>query len=68
MNVYPNHAFPQNWSSQDLVDAVPLRLFEVVKFEAAPAADNSIAAPVSHNWRRRDYLHGAELPAFVRIR
>ncbi|HEV8695334.1 MAG TPA: hypothetical protein VGQ93_14300 [Lysobacter sp.] len=64
---YPNHSFPQNWSSQDLVDAVPRRLFELVNFEDDREAANTTAAPSAHDWRRRGYLCGAELPAFIRV-
>ena len=67
-SVYPQHAFPQRWSAQDLADAVPLRLFEAVDFGALALADgraSNAAAPRA--WRRR-YADAGPLPAQVRVR
>ena len=70
---YPNHSFPQHWSALDLADAVPLRLSEkvslgLVEFTSFAAANNPFAAPTTRDWRRRGYVAGAELPAFIRVR
>ena len=71
---YPQHFFPQAWSAQDLADAVPLKLFEAIDFdamqqiEAPAAASNAASVPLSRNWRRKDYLRAGELPTFVRVR
>ena len=66
------HAFPfdLSWTPQDLANAVPLRLSELVTFDAGDAdAANAVAsAPMRRDWRQRSYLQTAELPAFIRIR
>ncbi|RPE75825.1 hypothetical protein [Vulcaniibacterium tengchongense] len=72
MNVSVNHAhafpFDLHWSAQDLADAVPLRLHEIVRFDAAlPDAANA-AAPAPRRGLRQGYLRRGELPDFVRIR
>jgi hypothetical protein len=56
------------WSAQDLADAVPLRLFEAVDFDAL--AQGGIAASNANApraWRRR-YADAGALPAQVRVR
>jgi hypothetical protein len=67
---YPLHAFPQAWSAQDLADAVPLRLFEAVDFDALSLpveASNAPAVPAARAWRRR-YADAGNMPAVVRVR
>ena len=43
MSTYPNFLSRLHWSAHDLAAAVPLRLFELYRFEAdnANAADNA---------------------------
>ena len=59
-SLYPTHSFPQNWSSQDLADAMPRRLSELMtpelmRFGRDHNAANGIAlSPWAFNWRRRD--------------
>jgi len=61
-STYPQHAFPQNWSSQELADAIPLRLSELItpallRFGSDDEAANHIAlSPWAFDWRRRDEL------------
>ncbi|HEY0659784.1 MAG TPA: hypothetical protein VGD21_00455 [Lysobacter sp.] len=61
--------FQLNWSSQDIADAVPLRLFELFEFDAG----TDVVAPCANRpqpprpWHR-GYLRANDLPAFVRIR
>ena len=62
---YPQHAFPQRWSAQDLADAMPLRLFEAVDFNALALRASNVPAPRA--WRRR-YADAGALPAQVRVR
>ena len=38
MNTHSHFPDQLNWTSQDLADAVPLRLFELFAFDASPAA------------------------------
>ena len=67
---YPRHAFPRAWSAQDLADAVPLRLFEAVDFDALSLpveASNAAVVPAARAWRRR-YADAGNLPAVVRVR
>ena len=68
MNAMPSDVFPfrLHWDSQDLADAVPLRLFELVDFAAdggaGPCANaGSMPRPAR---RRRGYL---PVPAFAAI-
>ena len=69
-SMYPPHSFPQNWSSQDLADAMPQRLSELmtqelVQFEKRSEAANCAAlSPLAFDWRRRDYLRDIAHSAF----
>ncbi len=61
-----------NWTSQDIADAVPLRLFEVFDFDAVRAGfrtthQNASALPQPRAWRRA-YSAAAALPARVLVR
>ena len=58
------------WTSQDIADAVPLRLHEIDLFDAADARDASANAPrLQHPPRLRNaYLAAAALPARFGIR
>jgi hypothetical protein len=61
-SLYPQHPFPQNWSAQDLADAVSRRLSdlitpELMHFGSGDEAANSVAlSPWAFDWRRRDEL------------
>ena len=61
-----------NWTSQDIADAVPLRLFEVFDFDALRAGlrtthQNASAQPPRRAWRRA-YAAAAALPTRVLVR
>lgn len=58
------------WTSQDIADAVPLRLHEIDLFDAADARDASAnAARFQHPPRLRNaYLAASALPARFGIR
>ena len=66
-SAFPFHLY---WTSQELTEAVPLRLHALVRFDAAAdEAANATAAPRSRpSGLRRGYLQRNELPAFVRVR
>jgi hypothetical protein len=72
-STYPQHSFPQHWSSQDLADAVPQRLSELMtqelgQFDARTDAANGVAlSPWAFDWRRRDYLRDTA-PSPFRVR
>lgn len=62
-------SFPQQWTSQDLADAVPLRLHELFDFDAVrdgPVAPSANGEP-QRTWRRHDYLRLPALPASFRV-
>ena len=64
--------FPFNlhWTSQDIADAVPLRLFELFAFDAGPGGAGLAGRCANQSPRRawhRGYVPAAELPAFVRV-
>lgn len=72
---HPPHAFPRQWSSQDLADAVPLRLSAVADWAGNhAAANNSAATPAGRDWRRRGdmrtakYLRATGFPPRFRVR
>jgi hypothetical protein len=69
MNTHSTFPYHLSWTSQDIADAVPLRLFELVNFEAGDDAAGNAAtsAPARREWRHRDYLRSSALPAFVRV-
>ena len=70
MNVIASDAFPfrLHWDSQDLADAVPLRLFELVDFAAGDtAATCANAASLRRNALRDRYLPSAALSPRFRI-
>ena len=70
MNAMPSDVFPfrLHWDSQDLADAVPLRLFELVDFAADGAAAcanaGSMPRPARHG---RGYLPVPAFAAFFRV-
>jgi len=70
MNTQSNFPYRLSWTSQEIVDAVPLRLFEVVSFEAEGKAAGNAGnhAPERRAWGHRNYLRSPDLPAFVRVR
>lgn len=67
---YPLHAFPRNWSAQDLTNAVPRKLSEqmtpaLMNFGRDSEASNSVAlSPWAFDWRQGGYLDRREHPAF----
>ncbi len=64
-------SFVPRWTSQELVDAVPLRLFELLAFDAGADGSN-LARSANHAPRPRAWRHGywpqPTLPELVRIR
>ena len=57
------------WTSQDLVDAIPLRLHQIDLFDAAQARDATNAARFQQAPRLRNaYLAAAAMPARFDIR
>ena len=65
--VFLNSVFPfdLHWSAQDLADAVPLRLHELVGFDAgATQAANTAEAKPRAPWPRRAYATARQLPSF----
>ncbi|WP_226469285.1 hypothetical protein [Luteimonas panaciterrae] len=73
MSTYNNTApspFDQlHWTAQELAEAVPRRLHELVRFDAQThEAANSAAKAVRRlDWQRRGYAPNGELPAFIRV-
>ena len=62
MSTYPNFPSHLPWSAHELADAVPLRLFELYRFEAeADAAEN--AARLARVIPARDFRGGYVRPA-----
>ena len=66
MNTHSTFSFRLSWTPQDLADAVPLRLFEKVAFDAGFRGDD--IAPCSNRWPaprrwRGAYRPRGELPA-----
>ena len=64
------HSFPfdLSWTPQDLADAAPLRLFELVTFDAgSDRASNAASTTPRRDWRRRDYVRLSDLPTFIRV-
>jgi hypothetical protein len=61
-------AFPRHWNSQDLADAVPLRLSEMLDFDAvrddAGASANHLARRAGYVRDARGYARPAPLAAF----
>jgi len=72
MNASPGFPFDLQWTSQDLADAVPLRLSELLDFDAdrdgpvAPCANSLPQAP-RRDWRQPGYRLVSNLPSFFRI-
>jgi hypothetical protein len=66
-----SHSFPfdLSWTPQDLADAAPLRLFELVTFDAGSdhASNAAASASTRRDWRRRDYVRLSDLPTFIRV-
>lgn len=68
-NVFP---FQLHWTSQELAEAVPLRLFELLDFDVhrdnpGMASANVMPRP-QRAWLRCGYVRATELPAFIRVR
>jgi len=61
-STYPQHPFPQNWSAQELTDAVSRRLSDLITPELMhfgsgdDAANGAVLSPWAFDWRRRDEL------------
>ena len=73
MSTYNNTApspFDQlHWTAQELTEAVPRRLHELVRFDAKPVeAANSVPKTARRfDWQRRGYAPYGDLPAFIRV-
>ena len=69
MNTSSTFPFAPQWTAQQLVDAVPLRLFGLLAFDAdAQGADLARSAnqPPRRSWRGA-YRRNSELPASFRV-
>ena len=60
MNAYPDFPSRLYWTAQDLAAAVPLRLFELYRFDADNRVDNPRPHP-ARDWRG-GYVRPAPLP------
>lgn len=58
MSTYPNFPSHPHWSAHDLAAAVPLRLFELYRFEADEADDVGNAARFVRVKPARDFRGG----------
>lgn len=68
MSARTSNRFPlTHWNAQELADAVPLRLFELLDFDAEPAHAANRATPPRPQWRQA-FLAAPSLPALVRVR
>lgn len=67
MNAPSYFQFPQCWNSQDLTDAVPLRLHEMFDFDAHRDGVEHAANVPSQTRRTRGYLSTTPLPQMFRI-
>ena len=70
MNTSSTFPFATHWTAQDLVDAVPLRLFELFAFDAglAGAVPGRSANQPPRPGLRGAYLRNGELAASFRVR
>jgi hypothetical protein len=72
MNASPYFSFPQQWTAQDLADAVPrhLRLSQMIDFDAVRDGTTASAnAPVrAPRTLQRGYLRVADLPRLFHVR
>lgn len=60
--------FPQRWTSQDLADAVPLRLHEMFDFDADRDGIEAAANSVPRARLTHGYLRVGELSPMFRVR
>lgn len=67
MNAPSYFQFPQRWTSQDLADAVPLRLHEMFDFDAGREGADIAANTVPRARLSRGYLRVGELPQMFRV-
>lgn len=67
MSAHRTFPFDLHWNAQELADAVPLRLFELIDFDTDAAHAANHAAPARPRWRQ-GFLACAALPALVRVR
>ncbi|MDI9237685.1 hypothetical protein QLQ15_02025 [Lysobacter sp. LF1] len=68
MSARTSNRFPlTHWNAQELADAVPLRLFELIDFDADVAHAANHTAPTRPQWRQ-GFIATAALPALVRVR
>lgn len=66
MTMQSGFPYGLQWTSEQIADAVPLRLFVLFAFDAnAEAARPAVNAPLHRPWRH--YPRPAALPAFVRV-
>ena len=71
MNAPAYFSFPQHWTAQDLANAVPLRLSQLLDFDAVGNGCGACANASSSRRRAlaaNGYLSIAALPRFFRIR
>jgi hypothetical protein len=71
MNLHSGFPHHLQWTPDQIVDAVPLRLFELFAFDANALDPRPTENAASRETPRRSwhhaYLRPAALPAFVRI-
>jgi hypothetical protein len=68
-NTVPSPFDQLHWTAQELAEAVPYRLHELVRFDAqAIAAANSVTKTARRfDLQRRGYAPSGDLPAFIRV-
>ena len=68
-NTAPSPFDQLHWTAQELTEAVPRRLHELVRFDAESVeAANSVAKVVRRpDLQRRGYAPNGDLPAFIRV-
>jgi hypothetical protein len=64
----PPFSSQSQWTSQELAEAVPLRLHELFAFDAGPDAQIASNAGNQRLPKRRDYLTASQLLPIFRVR
>jgi len=70
MNMHAAFPYRLNWTSDQIADAVPLRLFELAEavfIDFDPRAGNDTRAARPHAWRG-GYRAQSALPSRIRVR
>ncbi|MFC3550371.1 hypothetical protein ACFOLC_05025 [Lysobacter cavernae] len=69
MKAHSDFPFDLHWSVQELTDAVPLRLHQLVRFDAecVEAANIAVQAAQRRGWQQPGYANCRALPAFIRV-